>query len=48
MAPLWRRSNDPEKIRDVIGKGGAMIVLLRNKRVRQFDLDDDGTVDLCG
>ena len=35
---------DPDKIRDVIGKGGAVIRDLTEKSGASIDLDDDGTV----
>ncbi|ETI61774.1 polyribonucleotide nucleotidyltransferase [Marinomonas profundimaris] len=35
---------DPEKIRDVIGKGGAMIRSITEQTGASIDLDDDGTV----
>ncbi|WP_189338037.1 polyribonucleotide nucleotidyltransferase [Halomonas elongata] len=35
---------DPEKIRDVIGKGGAMIRKICEDTGASIDLDDDGTV----
>ena len=35
---------DPEKIRDVIGKGGAMIRKICDDTGASIDLDDDGTV----
>ncbi|ETX10469.1 polynucleotide phosphorylase/polyadenylase [Marinomonas ushuaiensis DSM 15871] len=35
---------DPEKIRDVIGKGGATIRSITEKTGASIDLDDDGTV----
>ena len=35
---------DPEKIRDVIGKGGATIRSITEKTGASVDLDDDGTV----
>ncbi|MBJ7537028.1 polyribonucleotide nucleotidyltransferase [Marinomonas transparens] len=35
---------DPEKIRDVIGKGGSMIRSITEETGASIDLDDDGTV----
>jgi polyribonucleotide nucleotidyltransferase len=35
---------NPEKIRDVIGKGGAVIRALTEETGTQIDIEDDGTV----
>src|SRR6204780_5863665 len=35
---------NPEKIRDVIGKGGAVIRALTEETGTQIDIQDDGTV----
>ena len=37
---------NPEKIRDVIGKGGAVILALTRETNTQIDLNDDGTVKI--
>jgi len=38
---------NPEKIRDVIGKGGAVIRALTEETNTQIDIDDDGTVKIA-
>jgi len=38
---------NPEKIRDVIGKGGAVIRALTEETGTQIDIDDDGTVKIA-
>lgn len=38
---------DPEKIRDVIGKGGATIRALTEETGATIDIDDDGTVNIA-
>ena len=38
---------NPEKIRDVIGKGGSVIRALTEETGTNIELDDDGTVDCC-
>ncbi len=39
---------DPDKIRDVIGKGGATIRALCEETSASIDIDDDGTVKIYG
>ena len=38
---------NPEKIRDVIGKGGAVIRALTEETGTTIELDDDGTVRIA-
>ncbi len=38
---------NPEKIRDVIGKGGAVIRALTERPARTIDIEDDGTVTIA-
>ncbi|MGQ9861311.1 MAG: polyribonucleotide nucleotidyltransferase [Thiobacillaceae bacterium] len=38
---------NPEKIRDVIGKGGAVIRAITEETNTQIDIDDDGTVKIA-
>jgi polyribonucleotide nucleotidyltransferase len=38
---------DPEKIRDVIGKGGAVIRQITEETGTQIDIDNDGTVKIA-
>ncbi|MBI5329841.1 MAG: polyribonucleotide nucleotidyltransferase [Betaproteobacteria bacterium] len=38
---------NPEKIRDIIGKGGATIRALTEETGTQIDIDDDGTVKIA-
>ncbi len=38
---------NPEKIRDVIGKGGAVIRALTEETNTQIDIDDDGTIKIA-
>jgi polyribonucleotide nucleotidyltransferase len=38
---------DPEKIRDVIGKGGAVIRAITEETGAQVDIDNDGTVKIA-
>jgi polyribonucleotide nucleotidyltransferase len=38
---------DPEKIRDVIGKGGAVIRSITEETGCQIDIDDDGTIRIA-
>jgi polyribonucleotide nucleotidyltransferase len=38
---------NPEKIRDVIGKGGAVIRALTEETGTQIDIEDDGTVTIA-
>jgi polyribonucleotide nucleotidyltransferase len=37
---------NPEKIRDVIGKGGAVIRALTEETQTQIDISDDGTINI--
>ncbi|WP_045826180.1 polyribonucleotide nucleotidyltransferase [Teredinibacter turnerae] len=39
---------DPEKIRDIIGKGGATIRSITEETGASIDIDDDGTVKIYG
>ena len=39
---------DPDKIRDVIGKGGATIRSITEETSAQIDIDDDGTIRIYG
>ncbi len=39
---------DPEKIRDVIGKGGATIRAITEETGASIDVDDDGTITIFG
>jgi polyribonucleotide nucleotidyltransferase len=41
---LIKMKINPEKIRDVIGKGGAVIRALTEETGTQIDIEDDGTV----
>ena len=38
---------DPEKIRDVIGKGGAVIRAITEETGATVDIDNDGTVKIA-
>jgi polyribonucleotide nucleotidyltransferase len=38
---------DPEKIRDVIGKGGAVIRAITEETGTQIDIDNDGTIKIA-
>lgn len=38
---------DPEKIRDVIGKGGAVVRALCEETGARIDIDDDGTIKIA-
>ena len=38
---------DPDKIRDVIGKGGAVIRAITEETGATIDIDDDGTVKIA-
>jgi polyribonucleotide nucleotidyltransferase len=38
---------NPEKIRDVIGKGGAVIRAITEETNTQIDIEDDGTVKIA-
>ena len=38
---------DPEKIRDVIGKGGAVIRAMTEETGATIDIDNDGTVKIA-
>src|SRR5690606_21165169 len=38
---------DPEKIRDVIGKGGAVIRAITEETGTQIDIENDGTVKIA-
>ena len=40
-------SINPEKIRDVIGKGGAVIRALSDETGVKIDIDDDGTIKIA-
>ena len=40
------RSINPEKIRDVIGKGGAVIRALTEETGATIDIEDDGTIKI--
>src|SRR3546814_10125138 len=37
---------NPEKIRDVIGKGGAVIRALTEENGKTMDIEDDGTIQI--
>ena len=39
---------DPDKIRDVIGKGGAVIRSITEETEASVDIDDDGNVRIYG
>ncbi|MFN9212475.1 MAG: S1 RNA-binding domain-containing protein, partial [Betaproteobacteria bacterium] len=41
---LTKMKINPEKIRDVIGKGGAVIRALTEETGTQIDIEDDGTI----
>jgi polyribonucleotide nucleotidyltransferase len=48
-APLVTKFNiNPDKIRDVIGPGGKMINLIIAETDVSIDIEDDGTVFICG
>ena len=44
---MIRMKINPEKIRDVIGKGGAVIRALTEETGTQIDIEDDGTVTIA-
>jgi polyribonucleotide nucleotidyltransferase len=44
---LYTMKINPEKIRDVIGKGGAVIRALTEETGTQIDIQDDGTVTIA-
>ena len=43
-----RIKTDPDKIRDVIGKGGAVIRSITEETEASVDIDDDGNVRIYG
>ncbi|MCP2937615.1 KH domain-containing protein, partial [Salmonella enterica subsp. enterica serovar Typhimurium] len=44
---LYTMKINPEKIRDVIGKGGAVIRALTEETGTQIDIADDGTITIA-
>src|SRR6185436_16728784 len=44
---LYTMKINPEKIRDVIGKGGAVIRALTEETGTQIDIEEDGTITIA-
>ncbi len=44
---MYVMKNNPEKIRDVIGKGGAVIRAITEETGTSIDIQDDGTITIA-